>query len=48
MPGGFIPPEQMKNGVPAGPWPCGVFGADMQVFSQNDGPVTILLDTDTM
>ena len=26
----------------------GVFGADMQVFSQNDGPVTILLDTDTL
>ena len=26
----------------------GEFGADMQVFSQNDGPVTILLDTDTM
>lgn len=24
----------------------GVFGADMQVYSQNDGPVTILLDTD--
>ena len=24
----------------------GEFGADMQVFSQNDGPVTILLDTD--
>ena len=23
----------------------GVFGADMQVFSQNDGPVTIILDT---
>ncbi len=23
----------------------GVFGADMQVLSQNDGPVTILLDT---
>ena len=23
----------------------GEFGADMQVFSQNDGPVTILLDT---
>ena len=23
----------------------GVFGADMQVYSQNDGPVTILLDT---
>lgn len=27
---------------------AGEFGADMQVFSQNDGPVTILLDTDTM
>ena len=26
----------------------GVFGADMQVYSQNDGPVTILLDTDQM
>ena len=26
----------------------GVFGADMQVFSQNDGPVTILLDTDEL
>ena len=26
----------------------GEFGADMQVFSQNDGPVTILLDTDAM
>lgn len=24
----------------------GVFGADMQVFSQNDGPFTVLLDTD--
>ncbi|MEO2796781.1 D-aminoacyl-tRNA deacylase, partial [Flavonifractor plautii] len=24
------------------------FGADMQVYSQNDGPVTILLDTDQM
>ena len=23
----------------------GVFGADMQVFSQNDGPVTILVDS---
>lgn len=23
----------------------GVFGADMQVFSRNDGPVTIILDT---
>ena len=26
----------------------GEFGADMQVFSQNDGPVTILLDTDVL
>lgn len=26
----------------------GQFGADMQVFSQNDGPVTLLLDTDTL
>ena len=26
----------------------GEFGADMHVFSQNDGPVTILLDTDQM
>lgn len=27
---------------------CGVFGADMKVSSVNDGPVTILLDTDTL
>ena len=26
----------------------GVFGAEMQVFSQNDGPVTILLDTERL
>ena len=26
----------------------GEFGADMQVYSQNDGPVTILLDTDAL
>ena len=26
----------------------GVFGADMQVLSQNDGPVTILLDTNEL
>lgn len=26
----------------------GEFGADMQVYSQNDGPVTLLLDTDTL
>ena len=28
--------------------PTGEFGADMQVYSQNDGPVPILLDTDQM
>ena len=27
---------------------CGVFGADMQVSLLNDGPVTILLDTETL
>ena len=26
----------------------GEFGADMQVYSQNDGPVTILLDTEVL
>lgn len=26
----------------------GEFGADMQVYSQNDGPVTIILDTDVV
>ena len=26
----------------------GQFGADMQVFSQNDGPVTIILDTEVI
>lgn len=26
----------------------GIFGADMQVFSQNDGPVTIILDTEEL
>lgn len=26
----------------------GVFGADMQVYSDNDGPVTILLDTEDL
>ena len=26
----------------------GVFGAEMQVFSQNDGPLTILLDTNDL
>lgn len=27
---------------------CGVFGADMQVASVNDGPVTLILDTDCL
>lgn len=27
------------------PVECGVFGADMQVFSQNDGPVTLWIDS---
>lgn len=27
---------------------CGVFGADMKVCSINDGPVTLLLDTDLL
>lgn len=26
----------------------GIFAADMQVFSQNDGPVTIILDTEEL
>ena len=34
-----------ENGFPV---EHGEFGADMQVFSQNDGPVTILMDTDTL
>ena len=49
MPGEFISPWQIKSGgVPRRTKFCGAFGADMQVFSQNDGPVTILLDTDTL
>ena len=27
---------------------CGIFGADMKVSPLNDGPVTIVLDTDTL
>ena len=27
---------------------CGIFGADMKVSLLNDGPVTILLDTDAL
>ena len=46
MPGGFTPPEQIKETGP--PQGGALWGADMQVFSQNDGPVTILFDTDQM
>ena len=47
--GEFTSPEEVKYfvGTPQG-GPCGGRGADMQVYSQNDGPVTILLDTDQM
>ena len=53
MPGRIpaAPADKKGTGVPAGREPRGVFGADMQVmqvYSQNDGPVTILLDTDQM
>ncbi|UQT49684.1 D-aminoacyl-tRNA deacylase [Flavonifractor plautii] len=41
-------PADKGNRGPRGAEPRGVFGADMQVYSQNDGPVTILLDTDQM
>ena len=45
--GQFSCPEQVETRGPRGTGPVGeTFGADMQVFSQNDGPVTILLDTD--
>ena len=50
MPGRIhsAPADKKGTGVPAGREPRGAFGADMQVYSQNDGPVTILLDTDQM
>ena len=31
-----------------GPIPCGRFGADMKVASVNDGPVTLILDTEQL
>ncbi len=42
--------EQFKSTIreKTGKVECGVFGADMQVALVNDGPVTILLDTDTL
>ena len=50
MPGRIhsAPADKKGTGFPSGREPRGVFGADMQVYSQNDGPVTILLDTDQM
>ncbi|UQA25102.1 D-aminoacyl-tRNA deacylase [Flavonifractor plautii] len=50
MPGRIhsAPADKKGIGIPAGREPRGAFGADMQVYSQNDGPVTILLDTDQM
>ena len=47
MPGDSLPPRQIKKdrGPRAG---ASRVHADMQVYSQNDGPVTILLDTDQM
>ena len=41
----FVAAVEALTGRPVA---TGEFGADMQVFSQNDGPVTILLDTDQM
>ena len=42
------PADKKGTGVPAGREPRGVLGADMQVYSQNDGRVSTLLDTDQM
>ena len=41
-------PADKGNRGPRGVGAPRAFGADMQVYSQNDGPVTILLDTDQM
>ncbi len=41
----FISAEEVQSkGGPARLAVWGRFGADMQVYSQNDGPVTILLE----
>jgi len=37
--------EAGKTGIPV---KTGVFGADMKISLQNDGPVTLILDTDMM
>ena len=39
----FSSAEEEKGG-PRGACHVGRFGADMQVYSQNDGPVTLLLE----
>ena len=44
--GQFICPAQEEMRAPAGQRLVGRFGADMQVASVNDGPVTILFDMD--
>ncbi|MBS6371520.1 MAG: D-aminoacyl-tRNA deacylase, partial [Oscillospiraceae bacterium] len=38
------PADKTVPGAPAGGEPRGAFGADMQVASVNDGPVTILFE----
>ena len=47
MPGRIhsAPADKKGTGVPAGREPRGAVGADMLGYSQNDGPVTIILDT---
>lgn len=39
---------QLRAAYTAGPVAAGIFGADMKVTLLNDGPVTIVLDTDTL
>jgi len=48
--GPALPPEEARERWQQflsafGPAQCGVFGADMRFLSENDGPVTILLDS---
>ena len=48
MPGRIhsAPADKKGTGVPAGREPRGAFGADMQVSLVNEGPCTIVIDTD--
>lgn len=39
----YVADEISKNGINV---KTGIFGADMRIMQHNDGPVTILLDTD--